>query len=145
MSDRVIKFRAKQSEGRGWFFGAYIPPEYASYNVGTIYNGYMRVEIDQDTLGQFTGYKDAEGQDIYEGDILEVNSRFVGEIIMVVGFGEISGTYAKEKYLGFYVDMRQKNAPRHVLRKSLLGIFEESVKVAGNIFDNPELLGGDTK
>lgn len=140
MSDRVIKFRAKQSEGRGWFYGAYIPPEYASYNVGTIYNGYMRVEIDEDTLGQCSGCKDVEGHDIYEDDIIELVDKSDVKCALIVRFGENPGSQwgGKDSY-GFFVTFTNVKV-NETRRQDFLYWQKKGVRVIGNVFDNPELL-----
>lgn len=141
MSMRKITFRGKRKYDGKWIYGAYIPADYTYWREPSIADNNHRFEIRPETLGLYTGYKDVEGYKIFEEDILETDKEPFGKIIMVVGFGEISGIYAKEKYLGFYVDMRQKNTPRQVLRKSLLDAIKEGAKIIGNIFDNPDLLG----
>ena len=136
MSDRVIKFRAKRSCGKGWLFGAYIPPEYASYNEGSIYNGYMRVEVDQDTLGQYTGCKDMECQDIYEGDILEsrASSDKRDWKKWVVQFSD-----------GAFTTVVIKNRKRKISPNEITVVCDDEIKfygffVIGNIHDNSDLL-----
>ena len=66
--EREIKFRGWQDNQ--WIYGLlekdhktgiyYIRPEYATNNCA----------VDQDSIGQFTGLKDADGKEIYDGDIL---------------------------------------------------------------------------
>jgi len=65
---RQIKFRAKRIDNGEWVYGHYCQP----FRVSTI----MEISgktfiIDESTLGQFTGLKDKNEVEIYEGDILQ--------------------------------------------------------------------------
>ena len=85
------------------------------------------VEIDPETLCQYTGLKDKNGNRIWENDIVRIENS------MDEGIGNI------EFYGGmWYVDGEPSN--------SLYDIVEyddtAEVEVLGNIFDNPELLKG---
>ena len=105
---------------------------------------YMAVEIDESTLCQYTGLTDKNGNKIWENDVLdadevnslvrfdEENARFVLDdygikgCLMEYGFDENAGGYGFIETNGFddFMDIT------------------EAVEVIGNIFDNPELLGG---
>ena len=74
--------------------------------------GYKRLNIDRDTLSQFTGLQDKNGVDIYEGDIVQpLYNRF--EPVSVIF---TRGAYNITKY-----DI-------------------SNCEVIGNIHENPELL-----
>ena len=148
MSDRPIKFRGKDSASGEWHYGAYIPPEYTKWQTPSIFDGCHRKEIDPDTLGQYTGYKDVNAIEIYEGDLVQdVHKNIVNwsNLRMIVRHGVFNAGYLdREKMLGFYVDIANKGMEnmwdKNFLYWALgLGI-SDGVKVIGNIYDNPELL-----
>ena len=101
-----------------------------SYNISTMgYDGSEKVYPDNGHIKavmQYTGLKDTNGEEIYEGDIIEYNAHIGGN------------KYKKRTHLvtwditsaGFYWG-------RGTWKPGLGGA---SVKVIGNIYENPELL-----
>lgn len=102
------------------------------------------------TFQQFTGVKDLEGKDIYEGDIVEnltVDEEYCSPAIVVP---------TKYEYTGWSLAFKDKNQHLKDFQKEKLGhsinnieVYEEFqlqqknfgyYKILGNIFENPELL-----
>ena len=85
------------------------------------------VAVDPETVGQYTGLTDKNGTKIFEGDIVKY-----GDTVHNVVFEQRNGTayfglvYSTLETLsfGYYQDLKQ-------------------IEVIGNIYDNPELVGGE--
>lgn len=136
---RMIRYRAKVKlperpivrkhevpEGQ-WVFGEPHTIDCPTPHIHTANGDVGKQPIDKETLGQFTGVKDINGREIYEGDIVRVrvtnncfkkNPKFCNG---VVTFSKYDGGWANGCY-----------------HKFLPGRME----VIGNIHDNPELLEG---
>ena len=93
-----------------------------------IYCNDLWFEVDKETVGQYTGLKDKNGKEIYEGDIIKYSHKAVGEIKREVRY----------KYGMYGIEGRHEGT--QIPFANILGSERE---VVGNIYENPELLEGN--
>lgn len=146
---REIKFRGKliNKYAEEWFYGDLIQVKDGTvdkkgnlvidyYIITDDYSSkYNKIElrtcqspkVNADTIGQYTGLKDKNGVEIYEGDIVNCyNRNFIVE-------------FRKERG-GFFPFACGDGCGCCEDEVILLYELETSAKVIGNIYDNPELL-----
>ena len=89
------------------------------------------VQVQEDTVGQYTGLKDKNGEKIFEGDIVKYSTTC--EIFTVAWHGS---------FAEFVISELQK--PNKATRGSKnMYLVNRYCEVIGNIYDNPELLEGE--
>lgn len=159
---REILFRAKGRDKKIWYWGNYWCCKDTTLCSATdkqiqenehnylLYDGFCdwnmpkphyKIDIDRDTLGQYTGIKDADGKAIFEGDIVKrdiFGEKVIGEIVWRdIGF------------TGFY--LKVENCAGSSLYPIGRGQADDDVGercndiVIGNIYDNPERLSKAVK
>lgn len=121
---RVIKFRGKRPDG-SWNYGRSIRFK----QNGEVY--IQGASVDSQTVGQFTGLHDANGKDIYEGDVIA--GRY-GHL-HVIRYNESAGAYTAT-----LLDENLHNDLKTECNVTQLWINELGKHVAGNIHDTPEFL-----
>jgi len=129
---RTIKFRAKCFDGY-WVYGD-LHLLCDQPHIHTAESPYpfagKRKFIDPDTVGQFTGLKDKNGCEIYEGDII----RCIDDEIDI-GYVVYSEDYAK--FIVVYSDVSGNWFDFEGTSAEMLCFSSE---VIGNVYDNKELL-----
>ena len=130
---RTIKFRGKSIDGKEWLYGDLVSSADKKRFAILVNNkeSYDECEVDPETIGQFTGLYDCNGNKIYEGDIVEWEK---DGLMYVVRFWRgmffASVQECNEGILGGF--------PLHALTE-----YEyRKCKIVGNIFENSELLKG---
>lgn len=83
--NREILFRGKKSNGR-WVYGSLVVSENIKPAIYYESGGGLAKQLDwcyvkPDTIGQYTGLKDKNGKQIFEGDILKTPMGFIGEVV----------------------------------------------------------------
>ena len=90
-------------------------------------------------LMQYTGLHDKNGEEIYEGDIIEFSyDMFIGNFDTFVAKGVVVFEEG-----AFYVELFENERTTKDEAYLLYSINLDTIKVIGNKFENPELLGGE--
>ena len=98
------------------------------------YNDYF--DIEDMILMQYTGLKDKNGKEIYEGDIIEFSyDMFVGNFDTFVAKGKVVFEEG-----AFYIEVFENERTTKDEAYLLYSINLDTIEVIGNIYDNPELL-----
>lgn len=142
--NREIKFRAKNTITGDWIYGGYYKhlkrtpssigdsikeDDYYHLIIKGGYSGWNMPKpleclgVDKETVGQYTGLRDVNNKEIYEGDIIQCDN-----LLWCVNYD--MGNYT----MGFVLDAikHHESCVHHSTW--------ENGKVIGNIHDNPELL-----
>ena len=123
---REILFRGKLVDNGEWVQGYpcrygrtgkekdYIIPDYAS----ALYT----IEIDPETIGQYTGLTDMNGNKIFEGDIV---------------WNDYENDKGKVEWDN---DMAKFIITFSTFKVNFNSVWSEELEIVGNVYDNPELI-----
>ena len=118
---RTIKFRGKLKSNGNWEYGDLLHDDIGGCYIYPIdaENLYKDYEVIPETVGQFIGLKDKNGEEIFEGDILDFSG-----IITEVRFVQ-----------GVFVFLVNGNLDERLCDRTDL-----FAKIIGNIHENPDIL-----
>lgn len=126
---REIEFRGKSVDSGKWFYGSLVINKDGTCEItdGAEHYGYLRISVQviPETVGQFTGIIDSYDNKIYEGDVVIANGN------------KRCGKYTTYVVFNKNCFMLDDNKTIFIDNMSLI-----NVEVIGNIYDNPEFLGG---
>ena len=154
---REIKFRGKRVDNDEWVFGHLVNSGTDAlgteiwwicvnrYDFATVFgqdtcdDTFIWYRVDPKTVGQYTGLKDENGKEIYEGDIVAFACRHGDDVLRRIiyyddGSFRLGDIYSSDGY----------NELNNVFDEAMNfeGTFRAGAicDVVGNIHDNPELL-----
>lgn len=126
--NREILFKAKRKDNGEWIQGYYYQIWQQGYILwGMINNMPDMVEVNPNTLCQYTGLTDKNGKKIWENDILRRD-----------GYWDMRIEFENGAFM-----VRNADKIQYINRVTYTSISTFDIKeyeVIGNIFDNPELL-----
>lgn len=122
--NRVIRFRGKRKDSKEWVYGDLHSLCGHIHIHATPFDKY---NIDRATVGQFTGLKDKNDKEIYEGDIVVLRRR-------TKNLGDIQ-TIEWCSHVAAFTRVTDGD-DAHLISAADMALYE----VIGNIHDNPELL-----
>lgn len=142
MRENIGLYRGKRLDNGEWVEGAFSPKDCDMPFGPTVekpsiikldepFDGFW-FDVDPETVGECSGIPDKNGKLIFEGDVLKVIYLCQKPVIARV-------TFRDGKYGIRYT--RHGNTCIDTMSGSMSNLYE----IIGNIYDNPELLGGDTR
>ena len=140
---REIFFRGRCVNTGNWIYGCSIILHKKQSKIFDIEEDCW-FEVEEETIGQFTGLIDKNGTKIFEDDILGLCAKdlgiYEGDIIpAIVKIGEYDCELNNCRGVGVFIDFGENSPIRYQLLYSENGKVSD-MWVIGNIHDNPKLL-----
>lgn len=143
---REILFSGKRIDNGEWIYGFYFYDSFYNKAYITIGNYCMTastiisnqrimnaLEVDPNTVRQYTGRLDKNGTKIFEGDIVRNKNKYFQFVGIV-----------KYQNGQFVVDWKlHQRVSNGVISSTFTHHLENADEVIGNIYDNPELMKGE--
>lgn len=134
---REILFKGKRVDNGEWVYGDLLK-SYRLY----VYDGKRFCEVIPETIGQFTGLTDSEGERIFEDDIIKIvedGDKKTDNRPEYFNYGDVALILFDSRYCQFGAynnSIDEIESIGNLVRAPWFNFIE----VIGNIHDNPELL-----
>lgn len=147
---RDIRFRGRRVDSGEWIYGSLIDRDIIVSGPVDADGEYIGLgewcSVEPETVGQYTGLKDRNGKEIYEGDVISFDDMgeegyeykegydFVNRAVVTFEDGRFTLDNFMETNSGVFEEMHD--------HRELQGVIEHS-EVIGNIHEHPHLLKGE--
>lgn len=134
---KTREYRAKRKDDGKWVFGSLVETTGGTF----IYEAETdsRTEVDPETIGQNTGFKDRGGKTLFEGDIVRISSHYPdyppSEGCRIVGYNAESAAYF------FYEPLTDYDPAELGEEWDEIGAYlgsNDDLRIEGNIYDTPD-------
>ena len=131
---RTIKFRAWDKKKKEMYFIDFAP------------RTLIPVKSLRDDLMQYTGLKDKNGKEIYEGDIVRGNFYYNGVVEFNIGFIEwadkLGRWWVSDKNNDMFSEFNTSDGIEEetIINDELTECLIDKCEVIGNIYENPKLI-----
>ena len=125
---REILFRGKRMDNGEWVEGdLHKNTDFSKAHIHPVGERVRSFDVIPETVGQYTGLTDKNGNKIFEGDIVELH------------FSGARGVVIFDKYC-YMIEVHAFGG----MERNIIGEYDKDVlEVIGNVYDSPELLKGE--